>query len=113
MGKAFYSWSIGRDPAMAGTQVRCTTIPEELGRISYLLSDKTGTLTQNTMVLKRLHLGTVSYVQDSFDEVRHYGVLFSSGFRKNYFLDFQELNGLHSWWIYKVNGHSLKTKTLC
>lgn len=69
MGKAFYSWSIGRDPAMAGTQVRCTTIPEELGRISYLLSDKTGTLTQNTMVLKRLHLGTVSYAQDTFNDV--------------------------------------------
>lgn len=69
MGKTFYSWSIGKDPAMKGTAVRCTTIPEELGRISYLLSDKTGTLTQNSMVLKRLHLGTVSYGTDSFDEV--------------------------------------------
>ncbi|KAJ8916317.1 hypothetical protein NQ315_005012 [Exocentrus adspersus] len=69
MGKSFYSWSIGKDPAMKGTTVRCTTIPEELGRISYLLSDKTGTLTQNSMVLKRLHLGTVSYAADSFDEL--------------------------------------------
>ncbi|KAF7283909.1 hypothetical protein GWI33_022738 [Rhynchophorus ferrugineus] len=71
MGKSFYSWSIGKDPAMVGTAVRCTTIPEELGRISYLLSDKTGTLTQNSMVLKRLHLGSGCYAGDSFEEVSY------------------------------------------
>ncbi|XP_049821465.1 probable phospholipid-transporting ATPase IIA isoform X2 [Aethina tumida] len=69
MGKSYYSWAIGKDPQMKGTAVRCTTIPEELGRISYLLTDKTGTLTQNSMVLKRLHLGTVSYAADSFNDV--------------------------------------------
>uniref|UniRef100_A0A8D8VQQ7 Phospholipid-transporting ATPase n=1 Tax=Cacopsylla melanoneura TaxID=428564 RepID=A0A8D8VQQ7_9HEMI len=70
MGKAFYSWSMQRDPDMPDTVVRSTTIPEELGRISYLLSDKTGTLTQNSMVFRKLHLGTVSYGPDTFDEVR-------------------------------------------
>ncbi|PSN40754.1 putative phospholipid-transporting ATPase IIB [Blattella germanica] len=69
MGKAFYSWSIQRDEEITGTVVRSTTIPEELGRISYLLSDKTGTLTQNEMVFKKLHLGTVSYGTETFDEV--------------------------------------------
>nr|CAD7263117.1 unnamed protein product [Timema shepardi] len=69
MGKAFYSWSMQRDKEIAGTVVRSTTIPEELGRISYLLSDKTGTLTQNEMVFKKLHLGTVSFSTETFDEV--------------------------------------------
>lgn len=69
MGKAFYSWSIQKDKEIAGTVVRSTTIPEELGRISYLLSDKTGTLTQNEMVFKKLHLGTVSFGSESFGAV--------------------------------------------
>ncbi|KAG0717199.1 putative phospholipid-transporting ATPase IIB [Chionoecetes opilio] len=69
VGKAFYSWVIHRDQDMQGTVVRSTTIPEELGRITYLLTDKTGTLTQNEMVFKILHLGTVAYGTDTFDEV--------------------------------------------
>ena len=52
MAKLVYSWVIGRDKEIPGTVVRSSTIPEELGRISYLLSDKTGTLTQNEMVYK-------------------------------------------------------------
>lgn len=69
MGKAFYSYQIQNDSDIKGTVVRSTTIPEELGRVSYLLTDKTGTLTQNDMVFKKVHLGTVAYGNDSFDEV--------------------------------------------
>ncbi|KAK3873283.1 hypothetical protein Pcinc_021693 [Petrolisthes cinctipes] len=69
VGKAFYSWVMQRDKEVPGLMVRSTTIPEELGRITYLLSDKTGTLTQNEMVFKVLHLGTVAYGMDTFDEV--------------------------------------------
>uniref|UniRef100_A0A8C7ANI7 ATPase phospholipid transporting 9A (putative) n=1 Tax=Neovison vison TaxID=452646 RepID=A0A8C7ANI7_NEOVI len=70
MGKIVYSWVIRRDSKIPGTVVRSSTIPEQLGRISYLLTDKTGTLTQNEMVFKRLHLGTVAYSLDSMDEVQ-------------------------------------------
>jgi phospholipid-translocating ATPase len=69
MGKAFYSWQIQNDTEITGTVVQSKTIPEELGRISYLLTDKTGTLTQNEMVFKKIHLGHGAYGQDSFDEV--------------------------------------------
>lgn len=50
MGKLMYSWIIQRDANIRGNLVRNSTIPEELGRIEYLLSDKTGTLTKNEMV---------------------------------------------------------------
>lgn len=53
MAKSVYSRFIQRDKDIPGTVVRTSTIPEDLGRIEYLLSDKTGTLTQN---------GKISYI---------------------------------------------------
>lgn len=47
MGKTVYAQQIMNDNEIPNTIVRTSTLPEELGRIEYLLSDKTGTLTQN------------------------------------------------------------------
>ncbi|KAJ9478875.1 putative phospholipid-transporting ATPase NEO1 [Pseudozyma hubeiensis] len=69
MGKTVYARQIMHDDEIPGTIVRTSTLPEELGRIEYLLSDKTGTLTQNEMELRKLHMGTMSYGWDSMDEV--------------------------------------------
>ncbi|MCJ1248349.1 putative aminophospholipid-translocase [Trapelia coarctata] len=72
LGKTVYAWFIERDRDMPGAVVRTSTIPEDLGRIEYLLSDKTGTLTQNEMDLRKIHVGTVSYANEAMEEVASY-----------------------------------------
>ena len=56
MAKVYYSYCIYKDEDMSNTIPRNSTIPEELGRIQFLLTDKTGTLTQNDMIFKKLSM---------------------------------------------------------
>lgn len=44
-GKLIYCYKITIDKEIEGTIPRNSNIPESLGRIEYLLTDKTGTLT--------------------------------------------------------------------
>ncbi|CAD6573573.1 MAG: Putative aminophospholipid-translocase [Tremellales sp. Tagirdzhanova-0007] len=71
LGKTVYARQIETDFEIPQTIVRTSTLPEELGRVEYLLSDKTGTLTRNEMELKKLHMGTLVFGWDSMDEVAH------------------------------------------
>jgi phospholipid-translocating ATPase len=54
MAKIYYAYCVFKDDEIAGTIPRNSTIPEELGRIQYLLTDKTGTLTKNEMIFKKV-----------------------------------------------------------
>ena len=45
LAKLWYSHGINVDENIAGCQARNSSIPEDLGRIQFLISDKTGTLT--------------------------------------------------------------------
>lgn len=55
---------------MPETVSRNSSIPEELGRIQYLLSDKTGTLTYNDMIFKKLWINETIYTSDDLEELK-------------------------------------------
>lgn len=65
LAKMWYSYCINQDPNIPGTSARNSNIPEELGRIQFLITDKTGTLTQNDMTCKRIN---TEFAQFSADE---------------------------------------------
>ncbi|KAM0671372.1 P-type ATPase [Ordospora colligata] len=64
-----YARYISADDKIEGAIMRSTSLPEELGRVSYVLTDKTGTLTKNEMEMKKIHLGTICYTKELNREI--------------------------------------------
>lgn len=68
--KLYYKFKIETDKDIDGTIARNSTIPEELGRLQFLLSDKTGTLTQNDMIFKKISMEFAQYGEDDIPEMK-------------------------------------------
>ncbi|KAG0437024.1 putative phospholipid-transporting ATPase IIB [Dictyocoela muelleri] len=64
-----YKKQIREDKDIAGCIVRSSNMHEELGRISFFLTDKTGTLTKNEMEMKKIHVGTIGYSSELNGEI--------------------------------------------
>ena len=63
-------WQPPSLPHARPNQVRTSTLPEELGGIEYLLTDKTGTLTRNEMIFRKLHIGFACLTPASLPDIR-------------------------------------------
>ena len=70
VSKTWFSYIISKDNSIPETIARNSTIPEELGRISYVFSDKTGTLTKNEMIFKKIALETEQFGEESFEDLK-------------------------------------------
>ena len=70
VSKTWFSYVISKDKDIPDTIARNSTIPEELGRISYIFSDKTGTLTKNEMIFKNIAMESEVFGADNFQDLR-------------------------------------------
>lgn len=64
LAKLWYCYEINSDTQIEGAVARNSNIPEDLGRIQFLITDKTGTLTQNDMICKRICTENSSFSLD-------------------------------------------------
>ena len=70
IAKSFNSSRINNDKDnIPDTIVRNSTIPEDLGRINYIFTDKTGTLTKNEMIFKRLSMEIDQFSEENFNDL--------------------------------------------
>jgi phospholipid-translocating ATPase len=83
ISRLFYSSRINTDEDIPGCQARNGNTMEDLGRIEYFLTDKTGTLTKNIMVVRKLFVRDVGLIREQHfkSEVAKYRGQASGPFR--------------------------------
>ncbi|EUD74459.1 phospholipid-translocating ATPase [Plasmodium vinckei petteri] len=57
IAKIYYTMVIQKDKEIQTTIIKNSAIIENFGNVDYIFTDKTGTLTENVMVLKVIHIG--------------------------------------------------------
>lgn len=67
---AFLHWDIDmyHEPSNTPCEARTATILEELGQVSYVFSDKTGTLTDNLMIFRKFSVAGTSWTHEIDEE---------------------------------------------
>ena len=61
-----FAQKIMRDKEIEDTGVKTETIVDELGKIEVILSDKTGTITQNEMYMDKIAYGDLTVDKNKF-----------------------------------------------
>ena len=72
--------------------VQSSTLNDDLGQVNYIFTDKTGTLTKNIMIFRKMTIGRYIYGQDFFDKKLiefsdKYGTIKNFNFYDNEFLE--------------------------
>ena len=70
ISKTVNSYFISKDELIPETIVRNSTLPEELGRIEMIFTDKTGTLTKNDMIFRKLYLENELFDEEKLEDLK-------------------------------------------
>ncbi|CRH02656.1 phospholipid-transporting ATPase, putative [Plasmodium relictum] len=71
IAKIYYTLLIQRDKEIETTIIKNNSIIENFGDIDYIFTDKTGTLTENVMILKVIHIGLDVIYEENDKNILH------------------------------------------